>query len=105
MRTKFIASGSFTEVCNGGSTYNMTISKGSSISEIIIGNLGNYNCTSGTYSVKATVSGSTVTISNQTVCGTVFTGSGTITNGKIAISYKATYGTPSVTDDCTATQN
>ncbi|MEN9522945.1 MAG: EGF-like domain [Bacteroidota bacterium] len=106
MRTKFIVSStSFTEACNGGSTYNITISKGTSISDVIIENLGNYACTSGSYTVKATVDGTNLTIPSQTVCSTVFSGTGTITNGKVSISYKATYGTPSVTDDCTATQN
>ncbi|MEY2829533.1 MAG: hypothetical protein RIQ33_1392 [Bacteroidota bacterium] len=106
MRTKYLVSStSFTEACNGGSTYNMTISKGSSINEVIIENLGNYSCTSGTYTVKATINGTVLTIPSQTVCSTVFSGSGTIANGKVSISYKATYGTPSVTDDCTAAQN
>ena len=123
MRTKFIVSGSFTEAGhtdsswnssshNFNNTYNVTITKGSDVSSILIGNLGNYNCSSGSYNVTGTMSSSTTfTIASQVVCGTTFSGSGTVTSsGKVTISYVATYpdgshNGKSVTDTYTATQN
>ncbi len=127
MRTKFLLSASsFTEsgttdssynhvVHNYSNTYNMTITKGSDVNTILIENLGNYGCSSGSYTVTGTMTASTAfTIASQAVCGTTFSGSGTInSNGKISITYTATYpdgtvGHPAgstVTDNYTATQN
>lgn len=109
MRKKFLrTAASVSEVCGSNNyTYNTDIVAGSAINEIKIKNVGNYNCTSGDYYVVATVNGSNLTIASQSVCATTFSGSGSYsaTNSKVTVTYTATYGTPSVTDNCTMTIN
>ena len=124
MRTKFIFSGSLSDAGTTDSSYNnstghvysafsyvASISKNTATTDILINNLGNYNCSSGSYSVSATVNSSTTfTIASQVVCGTTFSGSGTLnSSGKVVITYTATYADPShsgktITDHGTATQ-
>jgi hypothetical protein len=123
LRSKFLVAGaSFTETgttyssftsatTNGTNTYNMTISKGATVDVIMIENVGNYSCSSGTYSVAAKMNSSTTfTIAQTTVCGTTFTGSGSINNGKVTVNYVATYADPvntgkTYTDTFSAVQN
>ncbi len=124
MRTKFLVSGSFTESGHTDSswnssshtsttTYAIAITKGSNVNSILIGNLGNYNFTTGSYNVPATMTSSTTfTFTNQIIAGTTFNGSGSIAAGKVSISYVAVYPdntsghtNKTVTDTYTAVQN
>lgn len=103
---KFAGTWTVNETCNSviGTAYPVIISANTDPSSVAMKDLGNYSCTSGSYSVPATVSGTSINVSG-TVCSTVFTGTGTLNaaGNSIALTYSATYGTPSTTDNCTAT--
>lgn len=103
---KFAGTWTVNETCGGvvGTAYPVIISANTDPSTVTMKDLGNYSCTSGSYSVPASVTGNAITVSG-TVCSTVFSGNGTLNTAgnSIALTYTATYGTPSVTDNCTAT--
>jgi hypothetical protein len=105
---KFVGTWSTNETCGGstGTPYSVTIAASTDPTIISMENLGNYSCTSGSYSVPGTISGSTITVnSTVTACSTLFTGTGTLNaaGNSIALTYAATYGSPSTTDNCSAT--
>jgi hypothetical protein len=103
---KFSGTWTVNETCNSviGTAYPVIISAATDPTSVTMKDLGNYSCTSGSYNVPATVTGSSISVSG-TVCSTVFTGTGTLNaaGNSIALNYSATYGTPSTTDNCTAT--
>lgn len=103
---KWVGTWGVNETCNGtaGSPYSVIVTASTNPSNISMQDLGNYSCTSGSYNVPATVSGNTVTVSG-TVCSTAFSGTGTLNSAgnSISMTYTATYGSPSTTDNCTAT--
>ena len=126
MRTKFLLStAGFTDAGTSdssynnttghsysGLTYNMTITKGTGINDLIISGIGGYGCTGGSTNITATMTSSTAfTIASQVACNYTFSGSGTVTSaGKVQITYTATYAygghdVKTVTDHGVATQN
>ncbi len=101
--TKFVGTYSVTETCGGTNStpYQVTITAGTGPTDLLISNLGNYNCTQGgTILFNGLASGASVTI-NDNKCNTQMNATGTIANDVITVSYTATYGT--TTDNCTAT--
>ncbi|MBI1289285.1 MAG: hypothetical protein GC178_17090 [Flavobacteriales bacterium] len=97
-RAKFLASYSVSESCTSGNyTYSVTVTTSSTdVTKIIIGNFGDYGV-----DVVATVSGSSLTIANQTVGGGTFSGSGQLSGNILTVTYTVTAGTD--TDSCTMT--
>lgn len=107
VNAKFVGSWTATEACPATGTYGVNIiatSVAGAPSGVLIGNLGNYGCTSGSYEVPGTASGNTITVSG-TVCSTSFTGTlnyaAVGTGATLTGTYSATYGSPSTTDNCT----
>ena len=108
MRTKFLKTGAtVSETCGGTNTpaYTVDIIKGNAIDAVRIKNLGNYDCsgTTSEYYVEGTVSGTSLTIPQQTVniltCSITFSGSGSVSGTSVSITYTATYTGGS--DNCT----
>lgn len=97
-RAKFIGTYNVTEACTSGNyTYSISATTSATgITSIIISNFGDYGV-----NVTGTVSGSNLTIANQTVGGGTFSGSGQISGNILTITYNVTAGTS--TDDCTMT--
>lgn len=86
-----------TESCTSGNfAYSIAITAGSGGNQILISNFGDYTVT-----VVGTVSGTSITIPNQTVGGGTFSGSGTINGSVVIINYTVTAGSSS--DSCTMT--
>jgi hypothetical protein len=103
-RTKFIGTFAATENCTSGTgTYSMTFTASStSASGVLISNFGDYGVT-----VNGSVSKSTLTIpqQSQSIGGftITFSGSGSIANNTLTMTYSASDGT--LTDNCTVTAN
>lgn len=111
VNAKFVGTWTASEACPNPapSAYGVDIiasSVAGAPSGVLLRNLGNYGCTSGTYEVPGTASGNTITVSG-TVCSTAFTGTlnyATVgTASSLTGTYTATYGSPSSTDNCTIT--
>lgn len=109
IRTKLLKVGAnVTESCSGTSSpaYVVDVVTGSDVTKIRIKNLGNYNCSTGDYYVVlSVVDGTNLNIDAQTVCATVWSGTAVYnaSANTLTVNYTATYGSPSVTDQCTAT--
>ncbi len=103
---KFVGVWAVSETCGSAAQtpYQVTITADASdATKILVNNLGNYGCTvGGTITWNSTVNGTSLTIADNK-CGTQMNATGTYANGKITITYTATYGTPTTTDNCTAT--
>lgn len=102
---KFVGTYTATETCGGNQStpYQVTITAGSNPTDVLISNLGNYNCTvGGTITYNGLVNGAQITI-NDNQCNTQMnaTGSYDAVSGDITITYTASYG--ATTDNCTAT--
>lgn len=97
-RAKFISTYSVSESCTSGNyTYSITITNSSTdVTKVIIGNFGDFGV-----DIVATVSGSGLTIANQTVGGGTFSGSGQLSGNILTLTYTVTAGTDS--DSCTMT--
>jgi hypothetical protein len=104
---KFVGTWTATETCGGVNqpSYQVTITAAGSAtpSQILLANLGNYNCTvGGNITFTGNVSGSTTFTINDNKCSTQMIANGTLnSNGSITITYTATYAGGS--DNCTAT--
>lgn len=104
----FVGIWSAKEKANGASTWAspytvIVTADGTDPKVFYLSDYGNYNCTSGSYSVTAnTNDGVNYSISN-TACSTNFTGSGSLatvgSTSTITGTYAATYGTPTTTDN------
>lgn len=101
---KFVGVWAVSETCGGANQtpYQVTITADATDpTKILVANLGNYNCTvGGTITWNSSVNGATLTIADNK-CGTQMNATGTYANGKITITYTATY--TGGTDNCTAT--
>ena len=99
-REKFIGSYNVSESCTSGNfTYAISITTSSTgAANVIITNFGGFTTP---INVNGTVSGTSLTIPNQTVGGGTFSGSGQIAGNILTITYNATAG--SSTDACTMT--
>lgn len=83
-RAAFIGDFSVTDACNVG-TFDYQINISGNAEDVIgvsISNFGDLNLT-----VVATISGSAITISEQTVNGYIVSGSGNLVNDELSISY------------------
>ena len=90
-RAKFLGNYTVSSSCAAGSSWNSTITaSGTGTLKILLGNFSHLVCNSGDIIVTATVNGSNLTIDNQVVCSTNFSGTGSITNNGLTISLKAT---------------
>lgn len=95
MNTKFLGVFNVTDACVSG--YSQTITAGTAANEIVFSNLGNFTNAA---VVKATVDGTSLTISNYTDgAGRKFQGTGTISAGTITMNYIVTYSDNS-TETC-----
>lgn len=86
-RAAFIGAFSVTDACNVG-TFNYQISIASNSNNVVgisISNLGDLNLTA-----TATVNDNSITISEQTVNGYTISGSGSLVNEELTISYTLT---------------
>lgn len=102
VRSKIVGTYSVSETCSttGPASYSVTISKSSSdVLKVLIVPFGGYPALTGT----ATVDGTAVTVTAQTVGSYTFNGTGTIVNGgsSLSMSYSMTIG--STTETCTGT--
>ncbi|WP_020569059.1 hypothetical protein [Neolewinella persica] len=96
-RADYLGSYSVVEVCPGGQdTYNSSLTAGATSNEIIIANLFNLGD-----EVRATVNGDRLTIPMQLAPSwREFSGSGTLTDQELKLSFTVTGGSGSI--DCTA---
>ncbi len=106
--TPYVGTWTVNETCGGvnSTPYQVIITANSANpTQLLISNLGNYNCTSGTIQFDGTLSSATTFTINENKCSTQMNATGTLntSNQSISISYTATYG--STTDNCTATLN
>lgn len=101
-RAALLGAYSVSESCTSGNyTYNITVvTSSTAVTTIIIQNFGDYGA-----NVSATVSGSSITIANQTVTvggfPLTFSGSGQMSGNILTITYTVSDGTDS--DTCTMT--
>ncbi len=109
MRTKLLKTGAaVTETLTGDTSvyhYNVDIVTDSDPAKFRIKNLGNYNCSTGDYYVTVNVaSTNSYTFSGVVSCATTFNGNASYdgTSKKLTVTYTATYGTPTKTDNATA---
>lgn len=100
---KFVGTYTVTETCGGTNStpYQVIITAGTNPTDVLISNLGNYNCTvGGTITFNGLVNQSTITV-NDSKCNAQMNATGNYANGVITMSYTATFAT--TTDNCTAT--
>lgn len=100
---KFIGTYTVTETCGGTNSnpYQVTITAGANATDVLISNLGDYNCTvGGTITFSGLVNQAQITI-NDDKCNTQMNATGSYANGVITMSYTASY--VGGTDNCTAT--
>ncbi len=108
-RAKFVKSWSASDLISGGSTplaYTASIAAGVStdVTAVVIGNTFSDNFFV-VGPIRATISGNTITIPSQNPDGTKYslTGTGTLANGKITLSYTIKDDTNSATQVYSAT--
>jgi hypothetical protein len=97
-RDKFIGSYNGYENCSSGSaSYNIFINTGSSISQIIISNI--YG--SGVNTIAILTANNSINIPQQTFASGQISGSGTLSNNALSVTFTITVGSSS--DNCSAT--
>lgn len=94
-RDKFIGTFAGTETCDSGTySWSMTVTESTTdVDGIILSNFGDFG-----ESIRATVSGSNLTL-NDTQVGITFSGTGTINGSALTINYAAS---GAFTDNCVA---
>lgn len=71
-----------------GTTWTSSITAGTAISDFTISDFGHFTCGSGAIVVSASITSATAfTIPSQTVCGTTYSGTGTISGTSATVSY------------------
>ncbi|HYV90437.1 MAG TPA: hypothetical protein VE978_01585 [Chitinophagales bacterium] len=106
-RDKFVSVwNSINNSCIGGqSTGQLTVTAGSTALDMNLSNFGHLICGAGAIIVSATITGETTfEIPTQVVCGTTYSGSGSLNGNQLDISY--TFSDPYVGNgSCTDTYN
>ena len=96
-----VATYSVTETCSvtGAATYTVDFAaSGTSLDKILVNDFGGYTSLDG---VAMTVSGTTVTVANQTISGYTVSGTGTISGSTITMNYTISAG--GATETCSGT--
>lgn len=98
-RDDYVAVWNISENCDGQDfNYALTITVGTSTDAVTLTNIHGFGPNA---VLTGTVSGGNLTIATQTVQGVEFSGTGTLDNGTLSITYTFTQG--ATTTSCTAT--